>query len=59
MKQEITYCKNCGDGWSDEDFMFGTCCGARLRTRLETDEEEKSRREAVNRITERASKQNW
>ena len=53
-KKDVTYCKVCGDGWCDENYLLGICCGEPLETRKETDEEETNRRIAVARIMIRA-----
>lgn len=58
-KQTITFCRICNDGWCDEDFMFGFCCGHTLSTRLETDEEENSRESAIASILKQAEGIGW
>jgi len=59
-RQTITYCPVCDDGWSDENYMLGVCCGgAELEERPETDEEFCSRVAAENRVRQRAEELDW
>ena len=59
MKLTVTYCENCGDGYSDEEYMLGWCCHQSLSTRLETAEEEKQRESAIKSIIDKANKLGW
>jgi hypothetical protein len=59
VKINITYCEQCGDGWCDENYLLGVCCGEQLKTRKETDEEEVVRERAVANILKRANSLGW
>lgn len=57
-----TQCQICGDGYADENFMIGRCCGLPLIEvpwTTEDYENERARKEAIQRILERASKLDW
>lgn len=59
MIETKTYCPVCNDGYSDEDFMFGYCCGEKLRERLLTREEKEARMLALKSIKAKVAKLGW
>ena len=59
MDKKVTFCCHCGDGWSDENFMIGWCCGSELSQRSETKEEEEVREKALKNIKCESEKLGW
>lgn len=55
-------CRICGDGFADENFMLGRCCGLEMIevpwTKADY-EKEKRNKEAIREILARASKLDW
>lgn len=57
-----TVCQICVDGYGDEEFMLGRCCGLELKEVPWTKDDydnERNRQQAIKRIIKRASKLNW
>lgn len=62
MSGTKTVCQLCGDGWGDEEFMLGMCCGQPLIEVPKTEADlEKDRRyaEAKKRVLAAAAKLDW
>ena len=57
-----TQCQVCGDGYADENLMLGRCCGVRMIEVPWSEQDyldEKEKKEAIQKILERANKMEW
>lgn len=59
MKKTKPWCQKCGNGFADENFMLGRCCGLPM-IEIEIPKEELELEEAARkRILARAAKLKW